>query len=55
MDLASAQFTEQQKGFDVASSLLGGASSVGSKWMSFSRAGVPGFGGGTGGGTPVIG
>ena len=40
LDTASAQYTQQQKGFDVASSLLGGATSVADKWAKFSRVGA---------------
>ena len=40
LDTASADYTQEQKGFDVASSLLGGATSVADKWAKFGRVGA---------------
>lgn len=40
LDTASADYAQEQKGFDVASSLLGGATSVADKWAKFSRVGA---------------
>ena len=51
LDTMSAKATQAQEPFDVAGSLLGAASSVGSKWMAYSRSGSLGGGGGT----PVVG
>ena len=47
LDTMAAQNVKAQEGFDVASSLLGSASQVATKWKSFQQAGIPGFGGGT--------
>lgn len=44
MDIMSAKTARTAGMFDVASSLLGGATSVSDKWMKFGQAGVPGFG-----------
>ena len=51
LDTMSAKATQAQEPFDIAGSLLGGASSVAGKWLSYSRSGV--FGGSSG--TPMIG
>ncbi len=49
-----AQLDQAQGNWGVASSILGGASSVSSKWLTFNQSGVPGFGsGGSGGGSNV--
>ncbi len=49
LDKASAENAKTAGEYDVAKSLLGGASSFSDKWAGYSRAGV--FGGGGGGGT----
>jgi hypothetical protein len=43
MDVMSGQAAKTAAGYQEASSLLGGASSVSDKWMKFSQQGVPGF------------
>jgi hypothetical protein len=50
LDVMSAQNAQTAGQWQVASSLLGGATGVADKWSKFSQAGVPGFGGGSGGG-----
>ena len=43
MDIMSGQTAKTAAGYQEASSLLGGASSVADKWMKFNQQGVPGF------------
>jgi hypothetical protein len=47
---AQAQLDSSQAQWDVASSILGGASSVSDKWLKYSMGNVPGFGSNGGGG-----
>jgi hypothetical protein len=60
LDTMAAQQAQAEKGWDMASSILGGASSAAAKWASFSRSGGfgalvggSGFGGLFGAGTPT--
>lgn len=50
-DVMSGENVQAAKGFDIASSLLGGATSVADKWTKYSQSGIfssGGSGGGTG-------
>jgi hypothetical protein len=50
-DVASGKNTQSAKFFDIGQSLLSGGASVSDKWMKYSQAGVPGFGGSSSGGS----
>jgi hypothetical protein len=50
MDIMSGKSVAAALPYQEAGTLLSGAGSVADKWMTYSRQGVPGFGGGTGGG-----
>jgi hypothetical protein len=41
---SQAQLYSSQAGWDLANSILGGASSVSNKWAQYNMLGVPGFG-----------
>ena len=62
LDVMSAQNAQTAGQWQVASSVIGGATGVADKWQKYSQAGVPGFSGGGdffkslfSGGAPVVG
>ena len=51
---SQSQLYSSQAGWDVANSILGGASSVSDKWLQYQHWGVPGFGTGSQSSNPVV-